>query len=285
MAHAIAPCIIILVISFSGATSLRTRYQPHWRRHQSIVKSKLFRSNFHLRLATDFTALNTRTIPAAIVSRAGFGGKSNQQNSRSGRREQRATEGEEDGTSSSLSKRERRRERNREWRAERQREREVWRTRIEGKYLATFPRDRELCIIVDGNNVMGISPEKGLSKNELLKKMTRFVNGDLLMSRADVILVFDSRGPKSIERNGRMEVLFCGKGVLADDVIVDCVEDELELHCSHLVVVVTSDVELGFRSVQKGAHYIMKSDSFYKLMDAPENTCPPSSPNLPGGHV
>jgi len=158
---------------------------------------------------------------------------------------------------------------------ERARQRESWRERVKGRHLETFPEGRPFVAIIDGNNVMGATADS-VTKSDLLRRVENFVNMDLHMEQADVILVFDSRGPRSIDRRGRMEILFCGKGTLADDVIVKCVEDELSLGRVLPVVVVTSDLELSVRALKLGSS-LMKSDTFYQMI-TPITPSPPAGP-------
>jgi len=167
-------------------------------------------------------------------------------------------------------------------REERSRERGDWRMKVRDKDLKFFPGDKPFCLIVDGNNVMGAG---AMSKAELMKALGRFVETDIQMASADVVLVFDSRGPRSIERRGRMEILFCGKGTLADDVVIDCVEDEITMNGKSLpVIVATSDLELSFRALSKGAH-LMKSETLHAFLTDHGGRGISKGDEFPIGHI
>ncbi|GAB5358215.1 hypothetical protein AAMO2058_000438800 [Amorphochlora amoebiformis] len=164
-------------------------------------------------------------------------------------------------------------------RVERTKQRDEWREQTRGKYLTELPLGKSFRLVVDGNNVMGVS--KGITKADLMRKFAKAVESDLRFSSVESILIFDSRGRPSLENKGKLEVFFCGKGTQADDVIIEVLMEQpvrledgrreasaSESMVSGTSIVVTSDLELGARCVSKGA-FLMRRDDFYRHI-APE---------------
>mmetsp|Transcript_11288 Transcript_11288/g.21661 ORF Transcript_11288/g.21661 Transcript_11288/m.21661 type:complete len:123 (-) Transcript_11288:361-729(-) len=108
----------------------------------------------------------------------------------------------------------------------------------------------------------------GITRGMLLKLLRRYAEDDTgchLKKPDDIILVFDSRGPRSIEHHQRVQAWYCGKGLIADEVIGDLV-DEMDVGDLESTVVVTSDLELSARVCRRGVR-VLKSDSFYQIIN------------------
>ena len=119
--------------------------------------------------------------------------------------------------------------------------------------------------IIDGNNLIGTSPDIAIEDIDGREKITVLVEKFQNRKNNNVILVFDGE-PKNAAYentiNGKFKVLYPRYGMSADDVIKNMLEEYTNFKD---VILISSDRELKTFAKKKGAKTINSIEFYYEL--------------------
>lgn len=119
--------------------------------------------------------------------------------------------------------------------------------------------------IIDGNNLIGASPEMSLEDSEAKEKLTEILNKYQMTRNNNIILIFDgpseTSGSKK-ELNNKFTVIYCPEAKSASEKI----KSQLTNYNNFKdVVLITSDKELKKFGKNKGAKVINAIEFYYEL--------------------